>query len=271
MATSRPDRFDGKPLRARVRIDLERLARQPNGGLSFQHGRDYAANYLRYDPEELAQLPKEATARFSGVGNPLRIGPIGPGQTVLDHACGAGMDLLLAARRTGRWGRAIGVDMTAVMRDQAIVAAAKAQLSNIVEVRAGMFEDLPVEDESIDVVISNGAVALVSDKARVFGEIRRVLRPGGRLFLATVVVQRELKLATRHDLPIWAARIAGALSESALHRLLAGLGFTDGQIVERFDCFRHIRAPLGPGRDAGAQGVNFFARKPECSVLPARR
>jgi ubiquinone/menaquinone biosynthesis C-methylase UbiE len=160
---------------------------------------------LRYDPQELATIPEESTACFAGVGNPHRIGPIAAGETVLDVGCGAGMDLLLAAKRIGPLGRAIGVDMTPAMIERAKGAALKADLWKTVRIRRGMAEELPIETETIDVVISNGALNLSADKVRAFGEIFRVLRPGGRFYLADVVVQRELSLDARSDLDLWAA------------------------------------------------------------------
>jgi ubiquinone/menaquinone biosynthesis C-methylase UbiE len=160
---------------------------------------------LGYDPQELAMIPAELTASFAGVGNPHRIGPIEPGETVLDIGCGAGMDLLLAARRTGLAGKAIGVDMTPSMLELAKRGALKAGLWESVEVRRGLAEELPVETESVDVIISNGVLNLSPDKDRVFREIYRVLRCGGRLYLADVVIQRELSLAARSDVDLWAA------------------------------------------------------------------
>jgi arsenite methyltransferase len=160
---------------------------------------------LRYNPEELATIPAESSASFAGVGNPHRIGPIDPGDTVLDVGCGAGMDLMLAARRIGPSGKAIGVDMTPSMLELAKRGALKAGLWENIEVRRGIAEELPVETDSVDVVISNGVLNLSPDKDRSFGEIYRVLRPGGRLYLADVVVQRELSLAARSDVDLWAA------------------------------------------------------------------
>ena len=117
---------------------------------------------LRYDPDELATIPAECTASFAGVGNPHRIGPIEPGEIVLDIGCGAGMDLMLAARRTGPSGHAIGVDMTISMLELAKRSALKTDLWHNTEVRRGMAEELPVESESVDVVISNGVLNLIA-------------------------------------------------------------------------------------------------------------
>ena len=261
MATTCPIGFDVTRLRAQVLAPYERVARDPGGDFHFHRGPRYAAEYLRYDADELALLPDACTARFAGVGNPLRIGSIQPGETVLDHACGAGMDLLLAARRAGPGGQAFGIDMTPTMRDVATSAAAEAGLDAIVTIRAGFFEQLPIDDESVDVVISNGVVNLAPDKSQVFAEVFRVLRPGGRLYLADVVVQRELKDEVRSSPDLWAACIAGALPESELAELALACRFRDPRITERFDCFRDTTAEAKVARDLHVQAVNFLARK----------
>ena len=164
----------------------ERVARNPASGFHFNVGATYAIESLGYPRAEIEALPACCTSRFAGVGNPHCGGEIAPGAVVLDHACGAGMDLLLAARRVGARGRAIGVDVTTAMREQAARAALEAGLDDMVEIRAGAFENLPVDDVSVDYVISNGVINLAPDKPRVFAEIARVLRPGGHLLLADV-------------------------------------------------------------------------------------
>jgi SAM-dependent methyltransferase len=205
MATTCPVGFNVDKLRQLVREEYDRVAREPEGNFHFHRGPRYATGMLGYDPLELATLPEESTASFAGVGNPHRIRAIQPGETVLDIGCGAGMDLLLAARRIGRAGRAIGVDMTPAMIERAKRAAIKAGLWETVEIRRGVAEALPVERESIDVVISNGVLNLSPDKLSAFADIYRVLKPGGCLCLADVVVQRELSLAARSDVNLWAA------------------------------------------------------------------
>lgn len=205
MAVTCPVDFDVEKMRELVRAEYDRVAREPDGKFHFHRGARYAVSMLGYDPDELASIPAESAASFAGVGNPHRIGPVAPGETVLDVGCGAGMDLLLAARRTGPQGRAIGVDMTPAMLELVRRSALKTGLWGNVEVRRGHAEALPVESESIDVVISNGVLNLSPDKLSAFGEIYRVLRPGGRFYLADVVVQRELSLAARSDVDLWAA------------------------------------------------------------------
>lgn len=269
MAFTSPEGFDSDYLRSQVVATYSQVAREPGADYHFHRGPAYASELLGYDPEELALLPEAATARFAGVGNPLRIphrdptarGPQ-PGETVLDHACGGGMDLLLAARRVGPKGRAIGVDVTPAMRDCAAAAAELAGLDDRVSIRAGMFEQLPVDDASVDVVISNGVVNLSPDKRQVFREIYRVLKPGGRLLLADVVVQRELTLDARQNPDLWAACIAGALVESEMVTLAEQTGLIGGRIVERFDCFRHTSAQDKVAKDLFVHGVNFYAEKP---------
>lgn len=267
MAATCPIGFDADYLRTQVRATYDRVAREPNGTFHFHRGADYAHRYLGYDREELALLPEPCTARFAGVGNPLRIADsnpangIRPGETVLDHACGAGMDLLLAARRVGPTGKVIGVDMTPAMCECATAAAELAGLADRIEIRSGYFESLPVEDESVDVVISNGVVNLSPDKPRVLREIYRVLKPGGRLFMADVVVRRELTLDARSNPDLWAACIAGAMVEGELTELAAQAGLADGRIVEHFDCFRDTSAEAKVAKDLYVHSVNFYAHK----------
>ena len=205
MAATCPIGFDVNRMQQEVKKTYEEVAHNPDGRFHFHTGLDYACNLLLYDRQELESLPRESTARFAGVANPHRIGPIAPGETVLDIGCGAGMDLLLAARRVGTEGKAIGVDMTLAMCERARAAAVEAGLWKVVDVRRGVAEHLPVEDESMDVIISNGVINLSPDKDHAFREIVRVLRPGGRLYLADVAVQRDLSLQARSDVDLWAA------------------------------------------------------------------
>lgn len=204
MAISCPIGFDTKRLREEVSSMYARVATSPDGDFHFHRGPDYAAAFLGYDREELAALPHESTASFAGVSNPLSIGEVPVGATVLDIGCGAGMDLLLAARRVGPTGRAIGVDMTPVMLERTREAARKLGLEHV-ELREGDAEALPVEDDSVDVVISNGVLNLTTDKAKAFSEILRVLKPGGRLMLGDIVVAEELSEGIRNDIDLWAA------------------------------------------------------------------
>lgn len=172
------------------------------------------------------------------------------------------MDLLLAARRVGPGGRAFGVDLTAAMVARARRAAAAAGLTERVEILQGAYEALPVASGSVDVVLSNGVLNLAPDKPVVLREIARVLRPGGRLLLADVVVQRELTLDARRDPELWAACVAGALPEPELGELVQGAGLTDVRIVSRFDCFRGTSAESKTSSDLRIGAVALAARRP---------
>jgi arsenite methyltransferase len=144
-----------------------------------------------YAPEELAGLPREAVEFALGVANPVRHANLRPGEDVLDLGCGAGIDTLLAARAVGSTGTAIGVDTTPEMVARARGSAAAAALSNV-EIRQGLIEELPLSDESVDVVISNGVLNLSTRKSRVLAETLRVLRPGGRVVISDLVLTEAL-------------------------------------------------------------------------------
>ena len=203
MALTCPLDLDVTGLRAEIQTIYTRVAASPDGEFHFHRGPAYAVSRLGYDEEELAALPADVTSSFAGIGNPHLIARIPPGAVVLDVGCGAGTDLILAARRTGPGGRAIGVDMTEEMRRRAAQGAAAAGLTNV-EVRDGDATRLPVDDASIDVVISNGVLNLVPEKERAIAEIARVLRPGGRVQIADIVIEEVLPESALRDVDLWA-------------------------------------------------------------------
>ncbi|UGQ45431.1 methyltransferase domain-containing protein [Massilia endophytica] len=256
-----PVGLDTGRLRLQVRSMYERVARDPAESFHFNTGLDYAVAQLGYERAALKQLPRRCVDRFAGVGNPHRAGQIAEGATVLDHACGAGMDLLLAATKVGPNGRVIGVDMTPAMLDSAWLAAHEAGLTGRVVLHQGVFEDLPVPDASVDVVLSNGVLNLAPDKPRVMQEIARVLRPGGQLLLADVVVDRPLSAAARSDADLWAACVGGAVQAQELLRLADDAGLAGSHIVETFDCFRGTAVERKFGRAVRVAAVSISARK----------
>jgi arsenite methyltransferase len=197
-----PVDLDVATLRREVQTIYARVASAPDAPYHFHTGPRYAVERLGYEAEDLAALPAEVTASFAGVGNPHAIGTIPENMVVLDIGCGAGTDLLLAARRVGPLGRAIGVDMTADMRRRAAAGAVRCGLVNV-DVREGDATSLPVEDGSIDVVISNGVLNLVPDKRRALAEIARVLKPGGRAQIADIVIGEHLPDSALRDIDLW--------------------------------------------------------------------
>jgi len=198
-----PVDFDVIGLRGEIQAIYARVASAPDGEFHFHRGLEYAASMLGYDRTELETLPGEVTSSFAGIGNPHAIGRIPQGAVVLDIGCGAGTDLLLAARRTGPGGRAIGVDMTEAMRHRAVDGAAACGLTNV-DVRAGDATKLPVDDASVDVVISNGVLNLVPEQRRAIREIARVLKPDGRVQIADIVIGEVLPESALRDVDLWA-------------------------------------------------------------------
>ena len=167
----------------------------------FPTGRSWAQE-LGYPEPELSRVPDATVESFAGVANHWLLGRVHPGEVVLDLGCGAGTDLLVAAQMTGPTGGVIGVDMTPAMLERAAASAREMGLANV-ELHEALIERLPLEDGSVDVLISNGVIDLVPDKDAVFDEIDRVLRPGGRLQLADVVIHHEVSEDARARIDLW--------------------------------------------------------------------
>jgi arsenite methyltransferase len=183
-----------------------------------------------YDAAEREGLPNAALLASLGCGNPIAVAELREGETVLDLGSGGGIDVLLSARRVGPTGRAIGVDMTDEMLSLARRNAVEAGAANV-EFRKGTIEALPLDDASVDVVISNCVINLASDKSAVFAEIARVLKPGGRVGVSDVVADDVLTPAQRAERGSYVGCIAGALSFREMRDGLRGVGLTDVEVV----------------------------------------
>jgi DNA-binding MarR family transcriptional regulator/SAM-dependent methyltransferase len=188
---------------------------------------------LGYSTIDLDLLPEGADLGL-GCGAPLRHLELQPGETVLDLGSGAGIDVLIAARRVGPGGRAIGVDMTPEMLAAARANAAAAGIANV-EFRSGRLEELPLEDASVDAVTSNCVINLVPDKGAVFAEIARVLRRGGRLVVSDIVLDGELPPAVREDLLAWVGCVAGAERRERYFEMLAAAGLREVEVLADVD------------------------------------
>jgi SAM-dependent methyltransferase len=193
--------LDRGVLREAIQQEYAEVAACPASGFHFHVGR-YLAQRLEYPEAQVSALPDAAVESFAGVGNPFALGDLRPGEVVLDLGSGAGFDAILAAQQVGRTGAVIGIDMTPAMLEKARANADVLGLSHV-EFREGYIEDLPVEDRSVDVVISNGVINLSPDKETVFAEAYRVLRPGGRLQFADIIVGREVPESARDDISLW--------------------------------------------------------------------
>jgi arsenite methyltransferase len=189
------------------------------------------ANAMRlYSAQELADLPESVTDVALGCGNPTAIAELKPGEVVLDLGSGGGIDCFLAARQVTPQGRVIGLDMTPEMVKLARQNAKKVGATNV-EFRYGEMEDMPLPDESVDVIISNCVINLSPDKDKVFSEAYRVLRPGGRLAVSDIVTYGLLPEVVRNNLEAWAGCVAGALDETAYLDKMRQAGFTEVEVT----------------------------------------
>lgn len=188
-------------LREEIRKTYTNVSSDQEQEFIFPTGRAWAQE-LGYPQPDLSRVPDATVESFAGVANHWQLGRIEPGQVVLDLGCGAGTDLLIAAQMAGRDGRVIGIDMTPAMLRRAKASAHEMGLSNV-ELHESLIESLPLEDASVDVVISNGVIDLVPDKDAVLDEIDRVLRPGGRLQIADVVIHHEVSEDARKRIDLW--------------------------------------------------------------------
>jgi arsenite methyltransferase len=245
-----------------VRAMYTAVADRPEDEYHFPTGRP-ACEYVGYPSHELDRLPAAAIDSFAGVGYPFAADAIRTGDVVLDIGSGSGTDLLLAALRVGPGGRAIGVDMTAAMRRKAAANARAAGLTHV-ELVDGDAEKLPLPDASVDVVTSNGVINLVPDKASAVREIHRVLRPGGRVQIADIVVRDLPSEECRTKPQLWAECIVGATTETDYLDIFRATGFEAVERLSELDYFA-ASASESTRRTAGGFGAHTIvmrARKP---------
>ena len=193
--------IDVETLKGEIRKTYARVSTEPEIDFVFPTGRAWALD-LGYPADLLARVPDASAESFAGVANPFSLGSLQPGEHVLDLGSGAGTDSLVAAQMVGPEGRVVGIDMTSEMVAKA-QASARAMSASNVEFAEGEAERLSFDDASFDVVISNGVIDLIVDKDAVFAELYRVLRPGGRLQLADVTIQRPVSEEGRRNIDLW--------------------------------------------------------------------
>jgi arsenite methyltransferase len=189
---------------------------------------------MLYDAALLEGLPVDVTGLSLGCGDPVTLAGLCPGEIVLDLGSGGGIDCFLAARQVGPAGYVIGVDMTPEMLVRANANRATLGLTNV-EFRQGQIEALPVADSTIDIIMSNCVINLAPDKAAVFGEAYRVLKPGGRLAVSDIVTEGSFSPAQRAELNEWAACVTGAIDVTEYTSLMEAAGFTAIQVVDKAD------------------------------------
>jgi arsenite methyltransferase len=192
--------IDVEVLKSEIKKTYASVSQEPEKDFIFPTGRAWAED-LAY-PDELARVPDAVVESFAGVANPFSLGRLEPGERVLDLGCGAGTDSLVSSLMVGSEGSVTGIDMTPEMLEKARAGAAELGARNVTFVE-GEAERLPFEGESFDVVISNGVIDLIPDKDAVFGEIHRVLGPGGRIQIADVTIQQAVSEEGRRKIDLW--------------------------------------------------------------------
>jgi arsenite methyltransferase len=252
-------RLDTSDLEQRVKRMYEEVANEPQQEFHFETGRALAER-LGYPPSDLDRIPAPAIDSYAGVGYFLDLAAIAPGETVLDLGSGSGTDSFLAALATGTDGHVIGVDMTAAQLAKSRDLASRHGFVQA-EFREGYIEQPPVEDGSVDCVVSNGVINLSPDKPRVFAAAARALRPGGRLALADIVSAAQLPEGVTCDASLWAACIGGAMQRDAYFEAIEAARFeitTWRENVEyRFVSERAAKAT----RKYGVKSISLLARR----------
>ena len=250
---------DRDRLRKGISDKYTEVALEPEKGFHFHTGRTLAA-MLGYPTQDYERLPASTIDSFAGTGNPFSMGELREGEVVLDLGSGAGFDLLQAALKVGPTGRAIGVDMTAAMREKARAGASMLGLTNV-DVREGFLEELPVADASIDVVISNGVLNLTPDKEVVMREVYRILKPGGRFQIGDIVVHVDVPQEAKDDVELWSNCIAGALTREEWQWVLDRVGFEDIRWGAETDVYSGAKHE-SDAAEFETRGVTFSGRKP---------
>jgi len=198
---SQVPQLDFEQLREAIRQEYAEVALKPEQGFHFHTGRPLA-RLLGYDDQWLEDIPERSIESFAGTGNPFSLGLLEPGERVVDVGSGAGIDSLIGARMVGSEGWVIGVDMTPAMLEKARRSAYEGGFTNV-EFRQGLAESLPVLDSWADVVISNGVLNLTPDKDAALREMARVLKPGGRLQIGDILVQKPVPESAKRDIDLW--------------------------------------------------------------------
>ncbi len=249
---------DAEELEAKVKDMYRHVAQEPDGNYHFDLGRNLAT-HLGYPIEILDQVPEGAIESFAGVGYFFDLAELVEGESVVDLGSGSGMDVFFAAQLVGPQGKVVGVDFTVEQLDKARRLATEADISQV-ELREGRIDALPIEDESVDCVISNGVINLSPEKDRVFAEAARVLRRGGRLAIADIVSEQQLKESIVCDADLWASCIGGAAQQDAYREAIEGADLRIDDIKENPYEFISERAQ-DASEKYGVKSVSLLAVK----------
>lgn len=254
-----PRTLDTQDLEVQVKEVYRAVAEHPERQFHFETGRTLAER-VGYPLEDLDAIPAQAIDSFAGVGYSLDLAEPRPGETVVDLGSGSGMDSFLAARAVGNQGRVIGIDMTDAQLRKAERLAGEAGFGNV-EFREAHIDKLPLEDASVDLVISNGVINLAPDKAAVFAEAARVLRPGGRLAISDIVTATQLPEGVTCNASLWAACIGGAMQRDDYTASIERSGFVIEAVREN-DQYRFLSdQAVNATETYGVRSVSIRARR----------
>jgi len=250
---------DTRELESKVKDMYRHVATKPEGHYHFELGRALAER-LGYPRESLDRIPNGATESFAGVGYFFDLAELRPGDSVLDMGSGSGMDAFFAAIQVGPGGQVVGIDFTAAQLDKARLTASEEGFDQV-EFREGRIEALPAEDGTFDCVISNGVINLSPQKERVFAEASRVLRAGGRLAIADIVSEQQLKESIVCDADLWASCIGGAAQKDAYRAAIESSGLLIDEIRLNSYAFISERA-RNASEKYGVKSVSLLAHRP---------
>lgn len=253
--------LDTDRLEEQVKKVYRDVASRPEEEYHFEMGRPLAER-LGYDPDDLDLVPDGALDSFAGVGYHFDLAAIDPGDRVLDLGSGSGTDAFVAGLHTSETGTVIGVDMTPEQLDKARSLADEGHFHNV-RFREAYIEDLPFDDATFDVVISNGVINLSPDKDQVFAEANRVLRPGGRLAVSDINSEEPMPDSITSDADLWAACIGGAMQIDAYRDLVTNAGLTVDEVRDNDDYEFVSEAARGACDTYGVKSISLGATKPE--------
>ena len=247
--------FNKDEIRQAVQNMYTVVANQPETTQHFPIG-ESACLLAGYEESEIRQLPRESLESFAGVGCPFRAQVIKPGQTVLDVGSGSGTDVLLASKMVGPSGKVWAMDLTPAMRDKLQATLKQNEIDNV-DVIAGDAENIPLPDHSVDVVTSNGVLNLVTDKRHAIREIFRVLKPGGHVQIADIVIASPVTPDCEEDPKLWAECVVGATVDESYLNMFRDAGFEEIEVLRDYDYFAH--SPSAETREVASQfGAHAF-------------
>ncbi|MHA2099180.1 MAG: methyltransferase domain-containing protein [Candidatus Kariarchaeaceae archaeon] len=251
--------IDANELEQKVKDMYRDVALNPKGEFHFEMGRDLAER-LDYIPEDLDRIPVESIDSFAGVGYYFHLADVKEGESIIDFGSGAGMDTFIAALKVGESGEVVGIDMTEEQLSKSEDLRKRAGINNV-EYRKGYLVDVPVEDGSFDVVISNGVINLAPEKDKVFKEIARVLKPGGRMAISDIVTEIQLSEGITCNTNLWAACIGGAMQQDKYKSAIEEAGLRIEKIQDNPQYQFISKSAQGASTEYGVKSISLLAVK----------